>query len=311
MRVLELHPVALVEEVHRIVGVVLQRIGLSDLVGAQRIGHIALRPGAKLREHGLAGTERLLAVDVHRGHYPGVVCVLEFLHRLAPHIFGQVVHIVLERAASTVQQRHERPWKVAVGQRIRTFGQFALEVLDLIDGHVSVIQDVLQIVLFNQVLVVIDGHLEQIQWNAVRLAIDGHALPCGGQEAALLQFRRHLLPIIHGVDQPLGLQHGSLELVTDDDVGDVLAGLHHGVDLRGQIIAVHRLEYDFVIALPIVFLNDALHGRTIIADQIVPEINGLVFARGRTAASGRDHKTQRRAYCNCSFCETPQSRETS
>lgn len=78
----------------------------------------------------------------------------------------------------------------------------------------------------------------------------------------------------------------------DDDVGDVLAGLHHGIDLRGQIAAVHRLENDLVIALGVVFLDDALHCRTVIAHQIVPEVNGLAFTRRGTTASGGKHKSK-------------------
>ena len=122
VRILQLHPVALVEEVHRIVGAVLQGVGFRDLVGAQGVGHIALRPRAKLREHGLAGTERLLAVDVHRGDHTGVVRFLELLHGLAPHVLGQVVHIVLKRAARAVQQGHEGPRQIAVSQRVGALG---------------------------------------------------------------------------------------------------------------------------------------------------------------------------------------------
>lgn len=75
------------------------------------------------------------------------------------------------------------------------------------------VEDVLQVVLLDQILVVVDGHLVQIQRNAVGLAIDGDALPSGGQEAAFLEVRGDLLPIVHGVEQTLGLQNGGLELV--------------------------------------------------------------------------------------------------
>lgn len=44
VRILQLHPVALVEEVHRIVGAVLQGVGFRDLVGAQGVGHIGPAP---------------------------------------------------------------------------------------------------------------------------------------------------------------------------------------------------------------------------------------------------------------------------
>ena len=292
VRILQLHPVALIEEVHRIVGAVLQSVGFRDLVGAQGVGHVTLRPSAELCEHGLAGTECLLAVDIHRGDHTGVVRFLELLHGLAPHVLGQVVHIVLKRAARAVQQRHEGPRKVAVGQGVGAFRQLAFEVLDLVDGDESIVEDVLQVALLDQILVVVDGHLVQVQRDAIGLAIDGDALPSGGQEAALLEVRSDLLPIVHGVEQTLGLQDGSLELIADNDVGDVLAGLHHRIDLRGQIAAVHRLEDDLVIALCVVFLDDALHRRTVISHQVVPEVNGLAFARRGTAASGGKHKSK-------------------
>lgn len=61
----------------------------------------------------------------------------------------------------------------------------------------------------------------------------------------------------------------------------------------------------------VVFLDDTLHGRTVIAHETIPEIQSLTFAGGSgTAAADRKHEAQRCAYRDRGLCEAPQSRNT-
>ena len=278
----------LVSELHEVVGRS-PGLGIGGIVadGGDHlevdagIHNSGLHPDAFGPDQHVAGIELGGIVCVLHGGvaaFPQILHGLEhFLHVLVVDagidaVFGQgQVGIQL---AVVAQQLSTHPAQVGdIAFKTGGLGLVA-QFLDFVKGQIAVFHIAVQVILIEQVSVVVGDIGVHVQRDAVVLAVDVGAGPCGGVVVFLLDTGLSDQVHVIGIQHFLVHEVGDALDVHDADIRDAGAGLHSQGDLLIQVVSGHGgvVHVHFILG-SVEGVHHALHGSAVSTGEHGPVVD--------------------------------------